>query len=333
VSADLVSVIEAAYETEQGDGAWLRRIGDFACRELDQGLGGYGALYDVTSGAMRFGAGASLGLSDSLLQAILQANALAPPEVVARMYRAGPACSAGSTASGLGRRWKGEPGIARAIAVTTAMDAIGVITGDPSGVGCAFLFPKHAIGPVPKATGILWSRIAAHIAAGFRLRRAGARSAVAEAVLSPSGRIDHAEVAAQGASLRAALTDGAKRMGQARGALRRRNPSEAVETWRALVAGRWSLVDHFDHDGRRFLLARRNEPTPAATLTGLTVRQRDVLAHAAMGHSNKLIGYELGLTPSAVAMILARLARTLGLRTRVQLIAVYQGAHSKRGSS
>jgi DNA-binding CsgD family transcriptional regulator len=213
------------------------------------------------------------------------------------------------------------------------MDAIGVITGDPSGVGCAFLFPKHAIGPVPKATGILWSRIAAHIAAGFRLRRAGARSAVAEAVLSPSGRIDHAEVAAQGASLRAALTDGAKRMGQARGALRRRNPSEAVETWRALVAGRWSLVDHFDHDGRRFLLARRNEPTPAATLTGLTVRQRDVLAHAAMGHSNKLIGYELGLTPSAVAMILARLARTLGLRTRVQLIAVYQGAHSKRGSS
>ena len=325
MSADLVSVIEAAYETEQGDGAWLRRIGDFACRELDQGLGGYGALYDVTSGAMRFGAGASLGLSDSLLQAILQANALAPPEVVARMYRAGPACSAGSTASGLGRRWKGEPGIARAIAVTTAMDAIGVITGDPSGVGCAFLFPKHAIGPVPKATGILWSRIAAHIAAGFRLRRAGARSAVAEAVLSPSGRIDHAEVAAQGASLRAALTDGAKRMGQARGALRRRNPSEAVETWRALVAGRWSLVDHFDHDGRRFLLARRNEPS-GRTLAGLTAQEYEVLALAALGHTNKFIAYQLGLSPSGVAMRLSRAGTKLRVRTRLELIAAYRRA-------
>jgi DNA-binding CsgD family transcriptional regulator len=327
VSTDLVSVIEAAYETEQDDGEWLRRIVELASRELDQGLGGYGCLYDVASGAFRMGANVSLRMSESMARAVGRTHALATPEVAARMYLTGPTCSAGSTLYGRGvAAWKAEPGIATAIATTPAMDGIGVVTGDPSGVGCMLAFPKHDIGPVPRATSLLWSRIAAHIAAGFRLRSARPRSTSVEAVLSPSGRVEHAETTAQDTNARAALTEGAKRMALARGALRRRDPSESVETWRALVAGRWSLVDHFDHDGRRFLLARRNEPTPAATLTGLTDRQRDVLAHAAMGHTNKLIAYELGLTPSAVAIILSRAARTLGVRTRVQLIAAYQRA-------
>jgi DNA-binding CsgD family transcriptional regulator len=268
-----------------------------------------------------------------MVQLLVRTHDLASPEVVARMYLTGPSCAAGSTQYERGAgEWKAEPGIATAIATTPATDGIGVVTGDPSGIGCVFAFPKHDIGPIRRATSLLWSRIAAHIGAAYRLRSAHAPSTGVDAVLSPSGRVEHAETTTQGTNVRAALTEGAKRMGQARGALRRRNPSEAVETWRALVAGRWSLVDHFDHDGRRFLLARRNEPTPAATLTGLTNRQRDVLAHAAMGHSNKLIAYELGLTPSAVAMILARLARTLGVRTRVQLIAAYQGARGRRGS-
>jgi DNA-binding NarL/FixJ family response regulator len=176
----------------------------------------------------------------------------------------------------------------------------------------------------------VWTRIAAHLAAAVRLRREVGHTRPVEAVLSPSGRLEHAESPAQGADVRAALTDGAVRIDRARGSLRRRDPEEAVEIWRALVAGRWSLVDHFDHDGRRFLLARRNEPS-GGTLAGLTAQEHEVLALAALGHTNKLIAYQLGLSPSAVAMRLSRVARTLGVRTRVQLIAAYQNARGDQG--
>ena len=76
--------------------------------------------------------------------------------------------------------------------------------------------------------------------------------------------------------------------------------------------GRWSLVDHFDSNGRRYLMAHRNDPdTP--DLRGLTLRERQVVGYAGAGHSNKIIAYELGLTLSTVAGHLARARAKLGL--------------------
>jgi hypothetical protein len=43
----------------------------------------------------------------------------------------------------------------------------------------------------------------------------------------------------------------------------RSNEDEALELWQGLVAGRWSLVEQFDSDGRRFLVARKNDPVVA----------------------------------------------------------------------
>jgi DNA-binding NarL/FixJ family response regulator len=87
--------------------------------------------------------------------------------------------------------------------------------------------------------------------------------------------------------------------------LRRRDPLEAVEVWRGLVAGLWSLVDHYDTDGRRYLVAHRNDPTTPDP-RGLTERERQVVAYADLGQSNKLIAYQLGLSVSTVAVLLAR---------------------------
>jgi DNA-binding CsgD family transcriptional regulator len=328
VITDVVSAIEAAYGDEPDDPAWLRRIAEVAARHLDQGFGAYAYLYDVSGGTRRHEASVVLGMSDEMVEGIRQAEALrarSPAELTTRMYRSGPACQTGSSQSGLTRnRWRREPGIARAIETTRARDSLGLVTGDPSGIGCAIQFPKREIGPMSKATTGIWTRVAAHLAAAYRMRRAGASASAADAVLSPSGRVEHAEPAAQGASDRSALSRGAKRMDLARGKLRRDDPRAAVDLWRALVAGRWSLVDHFDHDGRRFLLARRNEHAPTVSLGTLSPRQRDVLALAALGYGNKLIGYQLGLTPSAVAMILTRAAQRLRVRSRLQLIATYR---------
>jgi DNA-binding CsgD family transcriptional regulator len=106
---------------------------------------------------------------------------------------------------------------------------------------------------------------------------------------------------------------------RARGKLRRIDVDEALGEWKGLVDGRWSLIDKFDPDGKRFVLARRNEPGVRG-LALLTERERHVVAYAALGHSDKLITYELGLAGSTVRVLLARAARKLGARTRDELI-------------
>jgi DNA-binding CsgD family transcriptional regulator len=170
-----------------------------------------------------------------------------------------------------------------------------------------------------------WMRIAAHVAAAARLRRA---LTAPEAILSPSGRVEHAEGDARPASARARLGDGARAIDRARGKLRRSDPDQAVAEWRGLIAARWTLVETFESDGKRYLLARRNEADPVG-MASLTARERQVVGFAALKHRNKLIAYELGLSPSTVGVLLHRAARKLGVRTRDELIAAFL-AETKR---
>jgi DNA-binding NarL/FixJ family response regulator len=114
------------------------------------------------------------------------------------------------------------------------------------------------------------------------------------------------------------LRSAARALDRARGSLRRRDPEQAVAIWEALVAGRWSLVDHFDSDGRRFVLAHRND-ADVPDARGFTDRERQVLAYAALGHSNKVIAYELGLSTSTVAYHLTRARAKLQLRSAAAL--------------
>jgi DNA-binding CsgD family transcriptional regulator len=170
------------------------------------------------------------------------------------------------------------------------------------------------------------------MAAAVRLRLASDREQRVDAVLRPNGAVAHAEADAQPREAREALRSAAAWMDRARGPLRRRDPVEAVEIWRALVAGRWSLVDHFDHDGKRFVLARRNAPASPAC-GDLTPAERTVLEYIALGHTNKFVAYELGISTSGVAMHLGRAAKRLGARSRVELIAAYRARRDGQGDA
>lgn len=125
-----------------------------------------------------------------------------------------------------------------------------------------------------------------------------------EAVLRPDGKLEHAEPAAQDREARAMLRAGVLSLDRARGPLRERDAEKAVGIWNALVAGRWSLLDQFDSDGRRYVVAHRNDAS-VPDARGLTHRECQVLAHVELGHSNKMIAYELGLSTSTVAGHLA----------------------------
>jgi DNA-binding CsgD family transcriptional regulator len=100
----------------------------------------------------------------------------------------------------------------------------------------------------------------------------------------------------------------------------RGHAEEALLLWPGLVARRWSLVDRFESDGRRFIVARRNEPRPAGPLA-LSLRERQVLGHMVQGDSVKLTAYSLGVSPGTVSDVASVLRLKLGIRTFADLVA------------
>jgi DNA-binding CsgD family transcriptional regulator len=141
-------------------------------------------------------------------------------------------------------------------------------------------------------------------------------------VLTPSGRVEHAGAAAQSRDVRARLRAAVRDLDRARAQLRRRDPPRAVEIWKGLVSARWSLVEQFESDGRRYLLARRND-SQVGGIDALSDRERQVVGFAALGHTNKLIAYELGIAAGTVGALLHRAARKLGARSRPETIQIF----------
>ncbi|HEY2518456.1 MAG TPA: helix-turn-helix transcriptional regulator [Polyangiaceae bacterium] len=93
----------------------------------------------------------------------------------------------------------------------------------------------------------------------------------------------------------------------------------ATEEWRALLGGRLEMVDHFEENGRRYLIAVRRPPRGLGPHR-LSPREREVCERVARGDSNKHVAYDLGLSPSTVAAHLGNAMRKLDIHSRVELI-------------
>jgi DNA-binding CsgD family transcriptional regulator len=100
-----------------------------------------------------------------------------------------------------------------------------------------------------------------------------------------------------------------------------RLPAEAV----------WTVVDSYQADGVQYVVVRRDEPPPSAP-RALSRRESQALALAVLGHSNKVIAYEMGASASTVGVLLYRAARKLGSRTRSELLAGFLGLAANEGS-
>lgn len=232
--------------------------------------------------------------------------------------------------AGTPRASKGFADLAPALAAFGgARDVLALNGREPSGHGVwlGALLPRRA-SPAPRKIERL-TRLATHLATAYRARRQLDRRRAldeqAEAVLCPDGRVEHAEGDARDASARDALRRATLRLDRARASTRREDADLALGLWKGMVDARWTLLDHFDHDGRRYVVARRNDPA-VNPIGELTLRERQVVAYAALGHDNKVIAYELGLATATVRVLIHRASLKLGVRGRAELIEKVKGA-------
>lgn len=330
-----IDMAEAAYNLQLGAQEWLPNLLDKGAPLLDHGLGCAAAIW---GGQSRDG--------QSLIAQLCVGSG--PADLGLRFAHA---------SKSVGSLVRQQTEAARSAGVQTAsecefdrasmlravekhvgcMDVLGVWALDPDlhGVGIGIPDPERIV--LSKAARKRFERLAVHIAAGHRLRRrlgcadelqATPLSEIplgAEAVIDPKGFVvAHAEGHAGDKNIPKALRDAAIRIDKARSKLRRENADQALEVWQGLVRGRWSLVDWFDSDGRRFVLVVPNAPG-LGDPRGLTEREHQVATFAGQGESSKLITYRLGISPQRVSALLQSAMRKLGVKTRPQLVMKMRG--------
>lgn len=322
---DFIAAIELAYDRSKDDEAWLGDLVRVIGPSFSPGPATTAFFFEFEGGAEDVALGTTVSVGEQTYRR----------EDYERQHEAGRA------AAGPQRRVYDcdmftllsrvvGPDVAKKTIVEAGMqgeDALGLRANMTPDSGA--IFTTHVPAGYRIRQRDLWTRFAAHVGSALRLRRRQRTPSPdsTAAVLTPGGKLEHGT--AETIAARDDLAVAAKDIDRARGRLRRLDPEAASALWRTMVRGEWSLVEWFDHDGKRFLLAQENRiaqdnPTEAGAPRELTDREHQIVACAAMGHSNKLIAYDLGLSTGTVSVVLGRAARKLGVSGRVALVRAYR---------
>jgi len=179
-----------------------------------------------------------------------------------------------------------------------------------------------------------WEDLGAHIAAGYRARLALAGVSpldAADAVFRPDG------TPVSATDPRKPRIDTWSRIvraiDRARAADFRTGENAVLEVWSGIIEGRWSLFDHVDTDGKRYVVLVETGGSRSTGCRALSSTQREVCLRAARGLSNKEIAYELGMSLSSVATHLRRGLEKLGISGRSRLQRLGPLMHGLRGST
>lgn len=205
-----------------------------------------------------------------------------------------------------------------------ARDVFALNALDASGFGLWLGAPWPRASRRSTTRETLFSRVSAHLTSAGRLRRESSASRRTEAVLRPDGTLLHAEREAKESDVRLELRRATTALERARSREGRRDVELTTRQWKPLVLSRWSMLDEFDSDGRRFVVAVDNRAPTATSHAALSEREHQVLTFALLGHSNKVIAYELGLSDSTVRVLLHRASLKLDAKTRRETIERYR---------
>lgn len=322
MTLDIVGIIEAAYAPQADDDAWLKAVTE----RLAPSFGGHQSFMSfffsigaqpgsIALGAMRDSFAGGKEVAVELLDRVA-------PDLLRSSFLD---CGVLSTLSAAVGRPEARDALA---SVGVHSDMLGLRANSQAGEGVIFSRPVPFTHRISQRDRVVLPRIAAHLGHALRLRRGRRRTIEAPiegaaAIFSPSGALAHGEPEALHA--REPLSRAVRDMGRACGPLRHLDPEAATELWRTMVLGEWTLIDHMDHDGKRFVVVHAHEgPGVGATTHALSRRERQVVACAAMGHPNKLIAYDLGVSAATVATHLRRAASKLGVTSRASLARRYR---------
>lgn len=325
--------MEAAYSLDGTDGQWLERVLAAASPDLDRGMGLYAATGRVVGRSLvpepPF---VRVGLSDECMHHALALHPRLPcPILDAFVPRA-------VVVGGLDEAWPKK--LEAAALYRSGMRAAGVndalvaFARDGETGAVKIVAPSRAPVFTHARSRAVWGRVMLHVAAALRLRRRVAAGATPDSVLDERGRavdgVDDSRprgsrlVRALRASLRARVSE-------------RDDPERALGLWSGLLAGRYSAVDRFESDGRRFVVVYRNEPhsppwraseSGAEDPRALRAGERRVVELVALGASVKEAAYALGISPDAARQALDLALRKLGLGGRSELAAWFAGART-----
>jgi DNA-binding CsgD family transcriptional regulator len=309
---DFVGVLEAAYRIRQSAEEWAQAILNSARPIIDGGFGAGILDYDAAA-PTPFGQAAFApdDMADAIVSWIARSTAASSAEPFKSSGHI--ACFTASEAP----RWfprdrDHDAGI---------RDALAVCAVNPDGRGCVMIAPLRSKTTLSHRRRDALTRMASHLAAGYRLRAALENDVFAgcEALLGLDGTVQHTTGEAGSDEALANLRTFVAALRKARGPLRGAKPESALAAWPCLAGGRWSLVDVREPDGEERLAAVPNRPATAGP-EGISKREREIVAFAAMGHDNKMIAYNLGLPSRLIDSLSARAAKKLGLKSRGELV-------------
>jgi len=329
---DLLRVLEAAYELESTHEEWLKNVAEAVRPHLDDSFG-LAAFEFVRNGdgPPTILQSQHLWMPEPLAAVYPRMFASMSPELRVRPFRLGP-CVSGSEMMNMKEEFANLPQMKNGLQKFGMFDSIWITATDPTGRGCGFHAGRKVIAwtkPTEKRT---WGQLAAHLASAVRLRyrvlEAEGRAPPA-AVFDSNGKLHDASGEAKEAEARDTLRDAVLKIEKARGRQRLEAPTQALGSWQALVAGKWSLIDQVELDGKRYIVARENEPS-APGPSALSPRERQVIGYVRLGHHDKLIAYELGIEHSTVRVLMTRAKRKLGVRTRAELLKTVDEAPGQR---
>ena len=307
-------MIAAAYELGSSFEAWFAQSLALFRRQMDDGFGAYGAIVRREPPAPLF----------VRLDGAHEANlSLMKMGVSLGFYdRLSPGFGAGTATQVLGVDRHARV-VAPLSSVLRFRDSCGIYGPDDAGLTLVFAAPRRNVGSVGPKDRWLSTKALPHFATALRLRRSltglSLDTPSAEALFEPGGRCVNAQGMAESRSAREALRAAALALDSTR-------REESGEDGRAaLLSGRWSLVDRFDSDGRRFIVAYRN-PKGVLDPRRLSEREREVAARLAQGWNQASLAAELGVRASTVASIAASVVQKLGLSSTRELPLFWRDA-------
>lgn len=334
-----IEIVERAYALETTDGQWLRGLADAAAAALGTHLPVEATLYCPRPGKP-FGASTRVFTTEdpdfgATWVKLYEATTAVAPDDQLVAERLQNRCHTGSS-------WTRDNDLPMATMRQVfselrerygVADVLHIQGVDPSGesVLLSIALAEETL-LHPRAQRAL-ERVAVHLAAGLRLRNALKGAAVAltdgvailagaEAVLDASGKVVDASGQARSERARDHLRVAALAIDKARGRLARERPEEATALWQGLIGGRWSIIEVTDTDARRYWVARRNEPEVAEDRR-LTRREGQVVGLVALGLSDDMVAYSLGLAEATIRTHLRRGMKKLGMSERSQIITLH----------